>query len=77
MRLPKWLANQYVERAQAEREEGGSCVYDRLLPSIDIVMSNGDEYHYQEGQVDELLEEYPIPNNIITEDFLLAVFQNA
>jgi hypothetical protein len=76
-RLPDWLMVQYEARANAERRAGAIFEYNTMLPSISITMSNGDEYYYQEWQVEELLEYWNIPENISVEDYLLAVLQNA
>ena len=62
------LREQYKERAQAERDAGGSCKVDLGIPWIDVVMSNGDEYYFAEHEADALLDE--VPGWINAEDFI-------
>jgi hypothetical protein len=80
--MPTHLAKQYRERAQAERDAGGSCTIDRGLPSISIKMSSGEEFYYQEHEADRIIEEAKkdvrgMHNKVSIEDYLLAVYQNA
>ncbi len=74
MTLPDKLADQLEDRANAEREAGGSIEIDPVLPSVSIIMSSGEEYHFQEWEADELLAK--VPENIDPNDYLLAVAQN-
>lgn len=72
--IPDWLVKQYEERAEAEREAGGSIEINSGLPYIDITMSDGSVYTFQEHEADELLNE--VPDNISAEDYILAQAQN-
>lgn len=78
------LAEQYRERAKAEREAGGSCAIGWALPDIQITMSNGEEFYYQEHQADQVLDEAKkdiresgMEGLVSVQDYLLAVYQNA
>jgi hypothetical protein len=72
--LPEDLVAQYEERADAEREAGGSIDIDDMLPAITVKMSSGEDYFFQEWQADDLLDR--VPNNISPEDYILAMAQN-
>jgi len=74
------MVQQYIERAESERAAGGEVNYDPSLPSIDIKLSNGEEYHFREWSADELLKELPHfiakGSKALIEDVLLAIAQN-
>ncbi len=72
--LPDNLADQLEQRAEAEREGGGTIEIDPVLPSVSIRMSSGEEYFFQEWEADELLAK--VPENIDPSDYLLAIAQN-
>ena len=68
------LRIQYEQRAENERQAGGFCKIDLSLRWIDIKLSDGSEWHFQEWQADELLD--TVPEFINAEDFLLATAQS-
>ena len=72
--LPDWLVKQYEQHAQAEREDGGSCSINTSIPTVAIVMANGETWFYQEHEAQKLLDE--VPDNLRPEDYLLASAQN-
>lgn len=72
--IPEWLERQYAERADCESKAGGGISIDYDLPSVNIVMSDGSEYFFQEHQAEDLLKR--VPENVDAEDFLLAQAQN-
>lgn len=72
--LPDWLVTQYEQRAQAEREDGGSCSINHNIPTVAIVMACGEEWFFQEHEAQKLLDE--VPDNVSPEDFILASAQN-
>ena len=72
--IPKWLVEQYEDRADAEREAGTTIEINSGLPYVAIEFTNGDEYFFQDEEADELLDE--VPDNINEEDYILAISQN-
>ncbi len=68
------LIKQYKDRAKAERKAGGFCKVDERLPSVDVKMSDGSTYYFQEWEAEDLLDE--VPPNIDAEDYILAQAQN-
>jgi hypothetical protein len=72
--LPAWLATQYEQRAAAERENGGSCTINHVLPTVAIMMSSGEEWFFQEHEATALLD--TVPGNLSAEDYLLASAQS-
>lgn len=72
--LPDWLVKQYEQRAQAEREDGGSCHINTSIPTISIRMANGETWFFQEHEATALLDS--VPDNLSPEDFIRASAQN-
>jgi hypothetical protein len=72
--LTEAMALEYERRAQAEREDGGSCTIDHVLPTVAIVMANGDEWFFQEHEARKLLDD--VPDNLSPEDYILASAQS-
>ena len=68
------LVKQYEERAQAERDAGGSISINHGLPYISITMSDFTEYFFQGEDAEELLDS--TPEWINAEDYILAIAQN-
>lgn len=71
---PDELIAQYTERAEAERQAGGSIEIDAMLPSISVKLSDGSEYFFQEHEADDILAS--VPDGFDPEDFILATAQN-
>jgi len=65
--------NKFRHRAEAERRSGSSIEIDYGLPSVDIRLSGGIEYYFQEHEAQQLLDS--IPDEFSPEDFLLATAQ--
>lgn len=72
--LPDWLVKQYEQRAQAEREDGGSCQIKQRLPTVAVKLANGDEYFFQGDEAQAQLDS--VPDNLSPEDFILASAQS-
>lgn len=71
--LPAHMVQDYERRAEAERNGGGSIEIDFVLPYVAVTLSDGSEYFFQEHEAAELLRE--VPDNILPEDYVLAVAQ--
>ncbi len=61
-------------RYDAEIAAGGKIEIDSMLPTVDIRMSNGDEYSFQEHEASELLDS--VPDYLNEEVFILCCAQN-
>lgn len=72
--LPDWLVKQYEQRARAEREDGGSCSINHSIPTVAVVLANGETWFYQEHEAQALLDE--VPDNLSPEDYILASAQS-
>ena len=68
------LEVQYVARATAEREAGGSIEINPIANYVAITMSDGSEYFCQGEEADDMIE--AVPEWIHPEDYLLAVAQD-
>lgn len=71
--LPENMVKDYEERARSEREAGATIEINEHLPYIAIKMSDGSEYFFQDEEASMLLDE--VPDNIRSEDFILAIAQ--
>jgi hypothetical protein len=72
--LPNWLAAQYEQRAAAERDSGSMCSVNHYIPAIFVQMANGETWHFQEHEAQEILN--AVPDNLSPEDYVLASAQN-
>lgn len=72
--IPDWLVKQYEERAENERRGGGMIDIDYRIPTVAVELSDGSEYFFQEHEAQNLIDE--VPENISTEDFILASAQS-
>lgn len=71
--LPEWLVTDFIERANCERANNGYCWINFGLPEVEVGLSDGSIYHFQESEAQELLDE--VPENISEDDYLLAISQ--
>lgn len=67
------LEKQYVARADAEREAGGSIEINEGFSYVSIALSDGSMYFFQGEEAEELLGE--VPEWIYAEDYILAQAQ--
>lgn len=72
--IPMNIVRDYQERAEAERQAGGSIEIDSGIPSVYVKMSSGEDYFFQEHEADKILK--TVPANISAEDFILATAQS-
>ena len=68
------LRKQYTERANAEREAGGSCEIHWGLGWVNVELSDGSAYYFDGSDTERLLSE--VPEWICAEDYILAMAQN-
>lgn len=68
------LEQQYVERAQAERDAGGSIEINSVCGYVAVTLSDGAEYFFQGEAADNLLDE--VPDWIWPADYILAMAQS-
>ena len=71
--LTEAMAMDYERRAAAERAEGGSCRINYGLPTVAVTLADGSTYFFQEHEASNLLDE--VPDNISSEDYILALAQ--
>jgi hypothetical protein len=71
--FPDSLVKQFEQRARAERRGGGHTEINHRIPTVAIVLSNGDEFFFQESEAAALLDE--VPDNLSEGDYLLATAQ--
>ena len=72
-KLPPKMVKDYEKRAEYERRDGGYVNIDTRYSTIEVVLSDGSEYFFQDWEADDLLDE--VPNNIDAEDYILAIAQ--
>ena len=60
---------QIQEIARAERLAGGSVTINKVLPTVAVVTSSGDEYFFQEHKAEILLG--GVPEGLSAEDYIL------
>lgn len=72
-KLPSKMVKDYEKRAEYERRHGGYVNIDTRYSTIEVVLSDGSEYFFQDWEADDLLDE--VPDNIDAEDYILAIAQ--
>jgi len=68
-KVTKSLKKQIEQCAEACRKSGGKVEIWNGLPSVSILLSNGEEYFFQEWAATEILK--GVPDNVNQKDYLL------